>query len=386
MSHLDCHCFFNFLVDESVGKLHLNACAGIPEEEANKIEWLGYGAAVCGCVARDRERIVAEDIFNTPDIRTELVKSYGIQAYACHPLMVQGKLIGTLSFGTRTRKHFSSDDLALMRTVTDQVAVAMERIRLIGGLRKSRDELELRVEERTTELKTFMARLEQSNQALQDFASIASHDLQEPLRKVGTFGSMLKQKYSEVLEEQGNSYLYRVLDANQRMQSLQTGLLEYSRVTTKANPFVKVDLREIVTEVLSDLEVRIQGTSAEVRVAELPVVDGDPTQMRQVFQNLIGNALKFHKEGEKPVIEVWSAEADGNLQIVVEDNGIGFEEQYLGKIFAPFQRLHGRSSQYEGTGMGLTICKKIVERHGGSITAKSTPDTGAKFIIQFPMT
>ncbi len=384
MLHLDCHCFFNFLADETVGKLHLNACAGIPQEEAEKIEWLDYGVAVCGCVASGRERIIAEDIFNTPDIRTELVKSYGIQAYACHPLMVQGKLIGTLSFGTKTRRYFSSDELLLMKTVTDQVAIAMERIRLIEGLGKSRDELELRVEERTAELKALMTKLEQSNQALQDFASIASHDLQEPLRKVISFGNMLRQKYNDSLGQTGSDYLDRMLGATERMQSLLKGLLEYSRVTTQGKPFAKVDLREIVSEVLSDLELRIQSAGAEVQVAELPVVEADPTQMRQVFQNLIGNALKFRNEGEHPVVAVRSHLADGTLQISVKDNGIGFDEQYVDKIFAPFQRLHGRSSQYEGTGMGLAICKKIVERHNGRLTAKSRPGEGAQFIIDIP--
>src|SRR5208337_1405385 len=125
MQHLDCHAFFNFMVDETMGMLHLNACGGIPEEEARKIEWLDYGVAVCGCAARDGVRIVAEDIFNTPDVRTDLVKSYGIQAYACHPLEVLGKVIGTLSFGTKTRTSFSAEDLALMKTVADQVATAM---------------------------------------------------------------------------------------------------------------------------------------------------------------------------------------------------------------------------------------------------------------------
>ncbi|MGA2402318.1 MAG: GAF domain-containing protein [Syntrophobacteraceae bacterium] len=407
MEHLDCHAFFNFLVDEVAGKLHLNACAGIPVEQAREIEWLDYGVAVCGCVARDGERIVAEDIFNTPDIRTDLVKSFGIQAYACHPLMVQCQLIGTLSFGTKTRKHFSPEDLALMKTVADQVAVAMERIRLIDELRRSRDELELRVQERTAkladaneilrteiverkrveaQLQHYMSRLEESNRALHDFAFIASHDLQEPLRKVKTFGGMLKQKWGGSLGEQGNDYLGRMLAATQRMQSLLAALLEYSRLATKADPFVEVGLTGIVAEVLCDLEVRIERTGAEVRVAELPVINADPTQMRQLFQNLIGNALKFHRQGEKPVIKVWSAVIDNSeLQIVVEDNGIGFEEQYLDRIFAPFQRLHGKSGPYEGTGMGLAICKKIVERHGGSITAKSTVGVGTSFIVQLPL-
>jgi len=161
MEHLDCHTFFNFLVDDPSGKLHLNAWSGIPEEEARKIEWLDYGVAVCGCAARDGVRIVAEDIFNTPDVRTELVKSYGIQAYACHPLRVEGRLIGTLSFGTRTRTRFSLQELEIMRTVADQVATAMDRIRLIEELQRSRDELEIQVQKRTAELNTANEELRQ---------------------------------------------------------------------------------------------------------------------------------------------------------------------------------------------------------------------------------
>ncbi len=385
MAHLDCHLFLNFLVNENAGKLHLNACAGISEEEAGKIEWLDFGAAVCGCVARDGEQIVVEDISNTPDIRTDSLRSYGIEAFACHPLKAGDRVIGTLAFGSRTRPGFLPKELDLMKTVADQVAVAMERIRLIEGLRKSRDELELRVEERTEELKTYMAKLEESNQALEDFASIASHDMQEPLRKVVSFGNILRQTYKEALGEKGIDYLNRMIGAANRMESLLKGLLEYSRVTTKADPFVDVELTKIIGEVLCDLEVRIERTGGKVLVGELPVIKGDQTQMRQLFQNLIGNALKFHKDGEKPVIKMLSAITDDDeLEIVVEDNGIGFEEKYIDRIFAPFQRLHGRGGPYEGAGLGLAICKKIVERHGGSITARSKPGKGSAFIIRLP--
>jgi len=385
MEHLDCHAFFNFLVDELVGKLHLNACAGIPDEEARNIEWLDYGVAVCGCVAREGKRIVAEDIFNTPDIRTDLVKSYGIQAYACHPLKARGKLIGTLSFGTKKRSCFSDEDLALMKMVADQVAAAMEKLSLIDQLRNSRDELELRVQERTAELNRYMAKLEQSNRALQDFASIAAHDMKEPLRKVISFGNMLRQKSGDSLGPSGNDYLNRMLNATERMQSLLTGLLDYSRVSMAAEPFKEVDLSNLIDEVISDLEVRIVRTGGEINVETLPVVSADPTQMRQLFQNLIGNALKFHKPDEKPIVHVRSVSStDSECRITVEDNGIGFDEHHLETIFAPFKRLHGRSSQYEGTGMGLAICKKIVERHGGKITAKSSPGQGSTFIIELP--
>jgi PAS domain S-box-containing protein len=152
MEFLDCQAFFNFLVDENVGRLRLNACAGITAEEKEKIEWLDLGVAVCGCAARDAHRIVAEDIANTTDPRTELVRSYGIRAYACHPLMVKERVLGTISFGTRSRSSFSDDDLAMMKAVADQVAIAMERKRVEEALRHARDELELRVTERTKEL------------------------------------------------------------------------------------------------------------------------------------------------------------------------------------------------------------------------------------------
>jgi len=259
-----------------------------------------------------------------------------------------------------------------------------ERKMMEADLRKSRDELELRVQERTAELNSYMARLEQSNQALQDFAAIASHDLQEPLRKVTAFGNMLKQKCGSSLGEQGNDYMERILKANQRMQSLLMALLEYSRLSTKTNPFVEVNLSNLIGEVLSDLEIRIAKTGGQVHVGILPVISADPTQMRQLFQNVIGNALKFHKEGEKPLVKIQSSTNKQMIRIVVEDNGIGFDEQYLERIFAPFQKLHGRS-EYEGTGMGLAICKKIVERHGGSITAKSTPGKGSLFVIDLPL-
>jgi len=651
MVHLDCHAFFNYLVDEQRSCLHLNAYGGIPEETAKEIEWLDYGVAVCDCAARDACRIVAQDILNTPDPRTELVKSFGIKAYACHPLLSAGRVIGTLSFGTRTRTAFTEEDISLMKTVADQVAVAMEKKKLVEALGRSRDELEVRVKERTNELvkanellerlfssvdiavaymdrdfnfirvnrayakaddrepefyvgknhfalfpneenekifrevvdtgepysvyarpfeyaqhpergvtywdwnlqavkepdgrvggavlslvnvtdrvraqeavrterqrlndvletlpayvvlltpdyhatfanrvfkerfgeahgrrcfeflfdrnepcescetfnvlktmaphewewdgpdgriysvfdfpftdtdgstlilemgidvterkqaettlrdlnetleertgelekanarlKSANRQLKELNKNLQDFAFIASHDLQEPLRKVRSFGDLLAANYDVSLDETSRDYISRMQTAAARMQNLLNSLLSYSHITTKAEPIRDTDLNKSVEEALFNLEIMIREKSARVEVANLPKVQADRVQMVQLFQNLIGNALKYHRDDEAPHVKVYvrSGKRGRTYDIQVEDNGIGFEEKYLDKIFLPFQRLHGRSSKYEGVGMGLAICKKIAERHGGEISAKSALGKGSTFIVTLP--
>ncbi len=240
------------------------------------------------------------------------------------------------------------------------------------------------------ELQSIVIKLEQSNRELQDFAHIASHDLQEPLRKIMAFGDRLNSKYTEVLDDQGRDYLKRMRNAAVRMQFLIQGLLTYSRVTTKAQPFARVDLSAVKQEVLSDLEFRILETGGHiVETDKLPVVNADPLQMRQLFQNLISNALKFSRKGEPPLVKIScrSVSINGNgktrHEISIEDNGIGFEEQYADRIFGVFQRLHGRN-EFEGSGIGLSICRKIVMRHGGDIAAKSTPGQGAIFIFTLP--
>ena len=255
-----------------------------------------------------------------------------------------------------------------------------ERKRMEEELRKSRDEQEIKVKERTAEL-------ELRNKELQDFAFVASHDLQEPLRTVQTFGRMLADKCGVSLDETSRDYIRRMEKAAVRMQNLLDALLSYSRVTTKLEPFKKTDLSECVEEALSNLEIAIMKKSARVEVGDLPSVKADRVQMVQLFQNLIGNALKFSREDDSAHVKIYAQEvrdANGAYEICVEDNGIGFDEKYLDKIFHPFQRLHGRGSDYEGVGMGLAICKKIVERHGGEITARSESGKGSTFMVRFP--
>jgi PAS domain S-box-containing protein len=227
--------------------------------------------------------------------------------------------------------------------------------------------------------------LEQSNRELESFASVASHDLQEPLRKIQSFGERLKSATAGTLPVDAQDYLDRMQNAATRMRRLIEDLLSFARVTSKAQPFTRVELSTIAREVLSDLEVAIDQAKATVTVGELPVIQGDPTQMRQLLQNLVSNALKFRREDAPPriVIEASVDKESGRHEIRVQDNGIGFEEKHSDKIFALFQRLHGRG-KYEGTGLGLAICRKIAERHGGTITTRSVPGQGSTFTIRLP--
>lgn len=249
------------------------------------------------------------------------------------------------------------------------------------------------IRKRAAELSSANESLRHSNRELEQFASVASHDLQEPLRKIQAFGDRLQAKCADGLGEQGRDYIERMQASAVRMRNLIDALLTYSRVTTKAQPFVPVDLAVTAREVVSDLEGRLQQTGGRVEVGPLPTVDADPLQMRQLLQNLVANGLKFHKPGEPPVVQVegrllsdaiGNGEASPRCEIAVRDNGIGFEEVYIDRIFEVFQRLHGRQ-EYEGTGIGLAICRKIVERHGGSITARSAPDQGATFLVTLPV-
>jgi two-component system sensor kinase FixL len=232
-------------------------------------------------------------------------------------------------------------------------------------------------------IKTYYSELEKANEELQSFSSIASHDLQEPLRKIIAFGDRLESSIP-ASDERGKDYLERMQKSAIRMRTLVEDLLQYTRVETKARLFESVDLNKVVETVLDDLETRISETKGAVNITELPVIDADPVQMHQLFLNLIGNALKFHRKGDTPVVNLSRVKkGNGFWEISVEDNGIGIDEEHIDKIFKPFERLHGRTT-YEGTGIGLTICNKIVSRHGGTIAVKRQSTNGVTFHITLP--
>jgi PAS domain S-box-containing protein len=235
------------------------------------------------------------------------------------------------------------------------------------------------------------AELEKLNREIQDFAFIASHDMQEPLRKIRTFGSLLLQgKTGRQIADDEQDYLIRMDNAAVRLQMMLEGLLAYSRITTKAQPYARVNLSQIVSEVRAGLELRLHQTKGEVELGELPEVEADPHQMRLLFHSLIDNALKFTRPGVVPQVKVTAIPASLNgdnpqtIQVLVEDNGIGLDMAHAGQLFQPFHRLVGRSA-YDGAGIGLAIARKIVERHAGQITVQSTPGQGSTFIVTLPV-
>ncbi|GAB3316888.1 hypothetical protein GCM10027299_07690 [Larkinella ripae] len=257
-------------------------------------------------------------------------------------------------------------------------------------------ETKQQLEQYQHELQANIGELNRSNQELAEFAYVASHDLQEPLRKIQSFGTLLLEQFAPEISPPAQDIIQRMHAAAERMHVLIKDLLAYSRLNTRHQPFRPVNLNTLVGEVLGDLEYNIQDKSAQIDLNPLPTVKGNPLQLRQMFQNLLSNALKFSSPDHAPHVQVSAQQVNifdipvamrnrepSYLAISVQDNGIGFDERYHDRIFQLFQRLHGRD-QYAGTGIGLTICKKVAEMHGGTIAARSHPGQGATFTVYLP--
>ena len=299
------------------------------------------------------------------------------EAQRIQPLLLKVARGETHAFELQCRNRAGE----LLELDVTQLPIVIDQA-IVGVFCIAKDMRQRKTAERT--LQTTLAELERSNRELQEFASVASHDLQEPLRKIQSFAGRLQSR-AAALDEQSRDYLERMVSAATRMQTLIRDLLAYSRVSTRTQPFVPLELDRLLDEVLQDLEHSLERSGARVERAPLPGISGDPSQIRQLLQNLLSNAIKFHKPGEPPAIRIYAEyHPGGEWSLCVGDQGVGFDEKYLDRIFHPFQRLHGHD--YPGTGIGLAIVNKIAERHGARLGASSQPGQGATFRVTFPAT
>jgi len=249
----------------------------------------------------------------------------------------------------------------------------------LGLLAKTFNYMGWQLSQTINELHLANESLEQANRELQDFTYIVSHDLQEPLRKVHSFGQFLVEDYQDLLPAEGQDYVGRMQNATVRMKELIQDLLKLSRIGTAEETFDKIDLNEVLRDVVDDLSIAIEKNEAEIVYDSLPDVRGNQTQLTQLLENLVSNALKYRSDERKPRVEIGFKEEDDSVSLWVKDNGIGIKEAYKDKVFGVFQRLHSSDEKYKGTGIGLALCKKIVQRHGGRIWIESTLGSGSIF-------
>lgn len=340
---------------------------------------------IYGSTLREEKSNIVNDPTSHPDWIGIPEGHPPITSFLGIPLKLGEKTIGMIGLGNK-EGGYDRDDQEAIETLSVAFMEAIQDKRNEIELIKHRRNLEKLVERRT-------AALALSNKELEQFAYVASHDLQEPLRKVQAFGDRIKTGYSDVLDDRGRDYIDRMEGATARMRSMIDDLLNLSRVQSRSDPFERIDLKQVAQEAVRDLDVLIEQTGGLVEIGDLPTIEADLLQMGQLFGNLISNALKFKQKDIIPLVKIGSkpvGKGDGIIgaaqcQVVVEDNGIGFEEKFAERIFRPFERLHGRG-KYEGTGIGLSICKRIVERHGGSIEVQSEIGRGTRFIITLPIT
>jgi signal transduction histidine kinase len=366
-----------YLLDEGTQRLHLSSQTGLSDAVVAERKWLNLDESFCGAVARQQKRRVAEQVDRGNDPAVAHVKALGVRAYVCFPLLANGRLIGTLAFGVRQRDRIAPGELAMLETVCNQVALAIERQRTEAALSALNLALERRVEERTSQL-------QESNEQMEAFAYSISHDLRAPLRAIRGFTQALAEDYSACLDDVGRDYLQRMGEGAERLDRLIQDLLNYSRLGRSTLTFDPIDLQIIVERVLGQMDAEIRASQAFVEIKKpLPVILGHEPTLEQVLVNLLSNALKFVPPAVKPSIQIWGTDAGTHARLWIADNGIGIAPAHHHRIFGVFERLHNTDA-YPGTGIGLAIVAKGVARMGGSAGVESALGEGSRFWIELP--
>jgi signal transduction histidine kinase len=343
----------------------LRSYFGHSEEFVNSVRQIKRGEGISGkAVSEGKPIVVHLDAYPTERL-THLVTQSGFQTMASAPLMAGGEAIGALNLGFREVRTFSPGELRLLETTGQILGTAMQNTQLY------------------TQVQELVSNLKRSNGELERFAYVASHDLQEPLRMVTSYLQLLERRYKDKLDGDALEFINYAVDGSNRMKTLISDLLSYSRVGTRGKEIALTDCEEVLGRVLSNLQVAIEESGGSVTHDPLPSLMADDVQLESLFQNLIGNALKFHGK-QPPKIHVGVEQKGKEWVFSVSDNGIGIDPQYFERIFIIFQRLHNRQ-EYPGTGIGLAISKRIVERHGGRIWIESQPGKGSTFFFTLPI-
>jgi PAS domain S-box-containing protein len=332
--------------------------------------------------ARNITQLVQDQLVHVSDLAEtagqRTFKKEGVRMLVAVPLVSHDDVLGVIHLGSRSARRFLASELQLLQSIGGQVGIAVQKARLYEETKKAEDALAMKA----MELAHSNAELGRSNAELQHFAYIASHDLQEPLRMVASYVQLLARRYKDKLDQDANEFIGFAVDGATRMQALINALLTYSRVGSQAKKFTPTDCEAVLDSTLAGLKTAVEESGAEITRDPLPTVMGDATQLGQLFQNLIGNGIKF-RGAERPRIHV-SCQRNGQGWVFsVRDHGIGFDSRYAERIFVMFQRLHAKG-EYPGTGIGLAVCKKIVERHDGEIWVESRPGEGATFYFTIP--
>jgi PAS domain S-box-containing protein len=333
--------------------------------------WLPCNNKFCQIIGYEQDELLKISIFDI--IHPDEVPNARI--------MIDELLTGNVQYFSRETQCLRKDGLTVWVNITispvsSSSGEPLYFILFIEDITKRREIEEM--------LQNLVKDLAEANQNLEDFTRTASHDLQEPLRKIVSFSDRLRISMGDKLDSREKEYFHRLENSSIKMQKLIEDLLRYSKVSSLAPEMELIDLKEVVNEVLLDLEVSIERSKGVVEIKNLPKIEADKTQMRQLFQNLISNALKFHDKTDPPKIEIDSLRNDnGYWEISIQDSGIGMKEEHIKRIFKPFERLHG-SSEFPGTGMGLAICLKVVTRHHGKIVVKSSLGKGTLYVIELP--